>query len=55
MQTDSGTIDTVAPRRVAKMFAMKEKVMPNKDIGFIAASGSKIESGEPWATVQGSA
>ena len=44
MQIDSGAIDTVGPREVAKAFGMKETVMSKKGVGFIAANGSGIKS-----------
>jgi hypothetical protein len=44
VQIDSGAIDTVGPRGVAKAFAMKETTMSKKGIGFVAANGSSIKN-----------
>ena len=44
VQVDSGAIDTVGPKEVAKAFEMKETVMSKKGVGFIAANGSGIKN-----------
>jgi hypothetical protein len=44
VQIDSGAIDTVGPKGVAKAFAMKETMMSKKGIGFVAANGSAIKN-----------
>ncbi len=41
---DSGAIDAVGPKEVAKAFKMKETVMSNKGIGHAAANGSNISN-----------
>ena len=43
VQVDSGAIDTVAPKHVAKAFSLMETKMSKKGIGFIAANGSEIK------------
>ena len=42
VQVDSGAIDTVAPKGVAKAFSIKETTMSRRGIGFVAANGTKI-------------
>ncbi len=42
-QIDSGAIDTVGPRYVAKAFEMKETEMSRRGIRHIAANGSSVE------------
>jgi hypothetical protein len=44
VQIDSGAVDTVGPKEVAKAFKMKETVMSKKGIGFVAANGSSIRN-----------
>ena len=44
VQIDSGAIDTVGPRGVAKALAMKETMMSKKGLGFVAANGSSIKN-----------
>ncbi len=44
VQIDSGAIDTVGPKEIAKAFEVKETEMPKRRIGQVAASGSSIES-----------
>ena len=44
MQIDSGAIDIVGPKDVAKAFEMKETAMSKKGIGYIAANGSGIKN-----------
>jgi hypothetical protein len=44
VQIDSGAIDTVGPKEIARAFEMKETAMSKKGIGFIAANGSNITS-----------
>ncbi len=44
VQIDSGAIDTVGPRSVAKAFKMQEKVMSKKGIGCVAANGRVIKN-----------
>ena len=44
VQIDSGAIDTVAPKDVARAFEMKETMMSKRGIGFVAANGSSIKN-----------
>ena len=44
VQVDSGAIDTVAPRSVAKRFELKETSASRRGVGFVAANGSKIQN-----------
>ena len=44
VQVDSGAIDTVAPKHVAKAFSLMETKMSKKGIGFIAANGSEMKN-----------
>ena len=44
MQVDSGAIDTVGSKGVAKAFALRETAMSKKGIGFVAANGSEIKN-----------
>ena len=43
-QIDSGAIDTVGPRSVAKALQMKETAMSKKGIGYVAANGSSVKT-----------
>ena len=40
VQIDSGAIDTVGPKEIAKAFEMKETIMSKRGIGFAAVNGS---------------
>jgi hypothetical protein len=42
VQIESGAVDTVGPKEIAKAFEMKETAMSKIGIGFVAASGSGI-------------
>ena len=44
VQVDSGAIDTVAPKNVAKKFELKETPASRRGVGFVAANGSKIQN-----------
>ncbi len=44
VQVDSGAIDTVGPKEVAKAFATKENVMSKKGLGYVAANWSRIKN-----------
>ena len=44
VQIDSGAIDTVGPKEIAKAFGMKETVLSKRGIGHVAARGSSIEN-----------
>jgi hypothetical protein len=44
VQVDSGAIDTVAPKDVAKKFALRETPASRRGVGFVAANGSKIKN-----------
>jgi hypothetical protein len=44
VQIDSGAIDTVGPKEIARAFEMKETLMSKRGIGFIAANGSNIKN-----------
>ena len=44
VQVDSGAIDTVAPKDVARGFSLRETPMSKNKVGFVAANGSKIEN-----------
>ena len=44
VQVDSGAVDTVAPKEVAKAFSLRETAMSKNNIGFVAANGSKIDN-----------
>ena len=44
VQIDSGAIDTVGPKGIARAFDMKETVMSKKGIGYVAANGSSIKN-----------
>ena len=44
IQVDSGAIDTVAPKDVAKAFSLRETEMSRRKVGFVAANGSKIDN-----------
>ena len=44
VQIDSGAIDTVGPKSVAKAFSMMETAHSKKGIGFVAANGSPIKN-----------
>jgi len=44
VQVDSGAIDTVAPKDVARAFSLQETAMSRNGIGFVAANGSKISN-----------
>jgi len=44
VQVDSGAIDTVAPKSVAKKFELKETPASRRGVGFVAANGSKIQN-----------
>ena len=44
VQVDSGAVDTVAPRHIAKAFKLRETALSKNNIGFVAANGSKIEN-----------
>ncbi len=43
VQIDSGAIDTVGPKEIAKACEMKETEISNRDVGYIAANGSSIK------------
>ena len=43
-QVDSGAIDTVGLKEIAKALTMKENVMSKKGLGYVAANGSKIRN-----------
>ena len=42
-QVESGAIDAVGPKEIAKAFTMNESVM-SKGLGHVAANGSKIKN-----------
>ena len=44
VQIDSGAIDTVGPKEMARAFEMKETEMSRRGIGFVAANGSGIKN-----------
>ena len=44
IQVDSGAIDTVGPKDVAKAFNMEQSEMSIEGVGFIAANGSSIKN-----------
>ncbi len=44
VQIDSGAIDTVGPKETAKAFKMKDMIMSERGIGFVAAIGSGIKN-----------
>ena len=44
MQIDSGAIDTVGPKEMARAFEMKETEMSRRGIGFVAANESGIKN-----------
>ena len=44
VQIDSGAIDTVGPKEIAKAFEMKETEMSKRGIGYVAANGSSIKN-----------
>ncbi len=44
VQSDSGAIDTVGPKGIAKPLTMKENVMSKKGLWCIAANGSKMRN-----------
>ncbi len=44
VKIDSGDIDTVGPKDVARAFKMKATVMSKKCMGCVAANGSSIEN-----------
>ncbi len=41
---DSGAIDTVGPREIAKALKVKETAMSKKGLGYVAANGSKAKN-----------
>ncbi len=43
VQIDSGAIDAVGPKEIAKAFEMKETEMSKRGKGYVAANGSSIE------------
>ena len=43
-QIDSGAIDAVGPKEIAKAFEMKETEMSKRGVGSVAASGISIEN-----------
>ncbi len=52
-QIDSGAIDAVGPKEIAKAFEMKETEMSNRGKGHVAAIGSSIQNygqNKSWAT-----
>ncbi len=44
MQIDTGAIDTVVPKEIAKTFEMKETAMSKRGIGYMAAYESGIKN-----------
>ncbi len=44
VRVDSGVIDTVGPREIAKAFEVKERIVSRRGIGFVAASGNGIKN-----------
>lgn len=42
VQIDSGAVDTVAPKNVARAFKLHETEMSRNKVGFVAANGTKI-------------
>ena len=44
VQIDSGAIDTVGPKEIAKAFEMKETIMSRRGIGCVAANSSWIKN-----------
>ncbi len=51
VQLDSGAIDTVSPKEIAKGFEMKETIMTWRGVGFVAANGIGIDKdGEKMIT-----
>ena len=44
VQIDSGAIDTVGPKEIARAFEMKETEMSKRGIGYVAANGSSVEN-----------
>ena len=44
VQIDSGAIDTVGPKEIAKAFEVKETEMSKRGIRYVAANGSSIEN-----------
>ena len=43
VQIDSGAIDTVGPKEIAKAFEMKETAMSKRGDGFVSANGTGIK------------
>ncbi len=44
IKSDSGSIDTVGPKEIAKALEMKETIMSKRGIRFAAADGSEIKN-----------
>ncbi len=44
MQIESGAIDAVGPKEIAKALEMKETEMSKRGIGCVAANGSSIKN-----------
>ncbi len=44
VRIDSGAIDTVGPKEIARAFEMKETEMSRRGIGYVAANGSSIKN-----------
>ncbi len=44
VQVGSGAIGTVGPKEIAKALKMKANAKSNKDLGYVAANGSKIKN-----------
>ncbi len=44
VQIDSGAIDAVGPKEIAKALEMKGAEMPKRGAGYVAANGSSIEN-----------
>ena len=44
VQIDSGAVDTVGPKEIARAFEMKETEMSKRGIGYVAANGSSIKN-----------